>query len=229
MVDRVEDVRPGPGPLPPDIIVAAVQDARPGFRARHPNARATAVLVFAIAAALVIPGLLLVRGWSEAQQIRGVGAGRGVLTVAACGDRKVTVSTDSDGNQSTSVTYTCTGTFHGSSASLDNVAVESDVDYHAGVRTAAYVNSADHVYLADNPEAAAHMALWFTSACVVAGVEAAAIRLLHRRVRGRKRTVPGREVFDAVTTGVIGLFVVIPALILFWLASVLAFWGIYAS
>lgn len=228
MVDRVEDVNPGPGRLPPDLIVPAVQDARPGPRWRQLDTRVTAVLVLAVIAVLVIPALLFARGWRETQTIRGVGAGRGVLTVAACGDPKTHYSTDSDGNRTTSVTYTCTGTFSSRSASLDNVAVNSDFEYDAGVRTAAYVAGAGHVRLADNREAAAKMALWFTLACVVAVVEAAAIRPLYRRIRGRTGAGSGIDATFVMALVFMGPLVAAPVLVLVWLASYLTLMGIYA-
>lgn len=226
MADRVEDVHPGPGRLPPDIIVAAVRDARPGFRRWQRDHRAAAALV--VAAALVIPALLFGHGWSQAQMVRGVGAGRGVLTVAACGDRKVTYSTDSDGNRTSSVSYTCTGTFRGGSATLDNVAVDSDFEYDAGVRTAAYVTGTDHVRLAENHLAAAYLAFWFTLACFAAVVEAAAIRQVYKRIRRGTWTDYGGQVFNTVVIGLTSLFVIAPALVLFWLISFVSLMGIYA-
>lgn len=228
MADRVEDARPGLRRLPPDLIVPAVQDARPGSRWRQRGTMAKVVLVFAVIAALVVPAFLSARAWREAQTIRGVGAGGGVFTAAACGNRKVTVSTDSDGNQTTHVTYTCTGMFHGRSASLDDVAVNSDFDYHAGERTAAYVAGADHVRLADNHEAAAKMALWFTLVCLIAGIEAAAVRLLYRRIRGGTGVGIGVGLDGVAMSGVISLIVGGPLLVLFWLASFLTLMGIYA-
>lgn len=203
-----------------------VEEVRPGARRRRGSA-ATGVLVLAVVAALVIPALLFARGWREAQTIRGVGAGRGVFTAAACGDRKVSVSTDGDGNQTTHVSYTCTGTFHGSSVALDDVAVHSDFDYHAGVRTAAYVAGVDHVRLANNREAAAKMALWFTLVFLIAGIEAAVIRLLHHRTR--RRAGVGIGLGDVAMSGVISLLVGGPFLVLLWLASYLALLGIYAA
>lgn len=229
MVDRVEDVHPVPGQLPPDLIVAAVQDARPVPRRRKRDTVATVVLVVAVVAALVVPVFLFARGLRETQTIRGVGAGRGVFTVAACGDPKTTVSTDSDGTKSTSVSYTCTGTFHGRSTSLDNVAVSSDFDYHAGVRTAAYVAGADHVRLADNRGAAAKMALWFTLACFIAGIEAAAIRLLYHRIRGRTGSGSGIDAPFMAVLVVMGPLMAAPVLVLVWLVCFLAFMGIYAA
>lgn|GEM_PF-3179462 len=229
MVDRVEDVHPVPGQLPPDLIVDAVQDARPVPRWRQRDTVATVVLVSAVVAALVIPGFLFARGLRETQTIRGVGAGRGVFTAAACGDPKTTVSTDSQGNKTTSVSYTCTGTFHGRSTSLDDVAVSSDVDYQPGVRTAAYVAGADHVRLADNREAAAKMALWFTLACFVAGIEAALIRLLYHRIRGR--TGPGNGIDAPLMMALVVMspLMAAPVLTLVWLASYFTCMGIYAA
>jgi hypothetical protein len=228
MTDRVEDVHPGPGRLPPDIIVAPVQDARPLPRWRQRSTAGTAVLVLAVAVALVVPSLVFFHGWSEAQMIRGIGAGRGVVTVAACGDRKVSVSTDSDGNRTTTVTYTCTGTFHSRSVSLADVAVKSDFDYRAGVSTAAYVTGATHVRLADNRSAAVSMSLWFTLACFLAAVEAAFIRLLRRRIRGRRRIGRANEFGDTAVLAVTGSLMAAPMLVLFWLVSFLALLGIYA-
>ena len=229
MADRVEDVNPGLGRLPPDVIVDAVQDARPGPRRPQRDTVATVVLVFSVVAALVIPAFLFARGFRETQTIRGVGAGQGVFTVAACGDPRTTVSTDSDGNQTTYVSYTCTGTFHSGTASLDDVAVESDVDYHAGWRMAAYVTGSDHVRLASNDEAAAKMALWFTLVCLIAGIEAGAVRLLYRRIRRRTRTGAGIGLEDVALSGLLAVFVGGPLLVLYWLASYLILMAIYAA
>lgn len=228
MVDRVEDVPPGPRQLPPDLIVDAVQDARPGPRRRRRENVASTFLVVAVVAALVIPVFLLARAFRDTQTIRGVGAGRGAFTAASCGDPKTTVSTDSDGNKTTHVSYTCTGTFRGHSASLDGVAVNSDFDYSPGVRTAAYVSGVDHVYLADNDWAAAKMALWFTLACFIAGIEATVVRLLYHLIRGRNGPGSGIDGPLVMVFLVAGPLVAAPVLALFWLVSYSILMGIYA-
>lgn len=143
---------------------------------------AAVVLVVGLAAAAVLPVLLCVRGWHEANTIRGAGPGRGTFTVAFCGDPQ--------SGHDDHTTYTCTGTFVGHSAHSAYPApgatakVISESDLEAGVSRLATVTDDGAVSLASDDRAASKVAAWFTMACGVAAIEAAALALLVRRIRG---------------------------------------------
>lgn len=148
-------------------------------RRRRPLA--TAVLAVGLAAAAVLPVLLCLRGWHDAQATRGLGPGRGVFTVAACGDPQ--------NGHDDHITYTCVGSFTGhpvSGVSPAAVAakVTTDAEFPAGVRKLADLGDDGNVALASDDKAASKAAAWFTVAGGVAALEAAAVVALARRVRG---------------------------------------------
>lgn len=169
MADRSEAVNPAP-------------------RWSRRDVNAVVAVVLGVAVAAVVPVLLCLLGWHQAQEVRGVGAGRGVFTAASCGDRQEH-TTETENGPVTNVTYTCTGTFDGRSGSRIDASVSSGYDYRPGTRTAAYVTGGSHVHLADHARAAARMAVWFTAACAVACLEVPVVWGLGRWIRG---TVPAR-------------------------------------
>ncbi|ACU72484.1 hypothetical protein Caci_3579 [Catenulispora acidiphila DSM 44928] len=201
-------------------------------RRLRPATIATVVVILGVVAALVIPVLLCVRGWHEAETFRGVGAGRGIFVAESCGDRQVHKSADANGATLTTVTYTCAGTFDGrSGVRIDAAVGDASHDYRAGARTPAYVTGKGVVRLASNHDAAVWMALWFFVACVVAAAEGAALWLLSRWIRG---TVPHgvRELMDwphLLAASLVGLLAVIPGLMILYLLAFLSLLILYAA
>ena len=218
--DQVQDEVPGWGEetVPPQQDAIPFQLRADRTLARRPprwrGALATAFAVVALAAAVVAPIGLCIRAWHEAESIRGVGAGRGLFTVSACGDRQE----DSEGG----VTYTCTGRFDGRWASGLRASVTSSTRYHTGARTAARVVGARDVQLASPAEAAAMMALWLIVACALGYVEVVAVVALQGWIRGSSDPLLVEDLIVFLGMGVVGAFpawvcLCIPLLILYHL------------
>jgi hypothetical protein len=147
-----------------------------GWQRRRRGARATVTLVLALAAAAILPVLLVVHGWHRAELIRGIGPGRGTFTVASCDDPQE--------GPNDHLIYTCTGTFDGRTAPGVAAKVTSDAEFDAGVSKLAYLAGDGAVSLASDDRAASKVAAWFTVACGVAALEAAVGGVVVRRVRG---------------------------------------------
>lgn len=167
----------------PVTLKSEPEPDRESFRQRWRSNIATAVLVVCFTAGAVAPVTLCVRGWNEAESARGLGAGRGVFTVAHCGDPQK----DSDDN----TTYTCTGSFARQGASPVGVSAASRIysvtdnrSHKAGAALLARMDGDGDVLLADDGSAAAIMAVWFTAALVVVLVEGTAARMLRRWILG---------------------------------------------
>jgi hypothetical protein len=186
----VQDVVPSSGeaegPLRQDFVRPALERVTaPVRRLWQDNRRATVILVAGFLVAIVAPALLCVRGWHEAESIRGVGAGRGWFTVASCGDQQVYMRGDEDEH----ATYTCTGTFDGPSVSGVQTSLSAvNKYYEGGDRVRARITGDGHVSLANGAVAAMVMASWFVAACAVARAEVIAVRMLDRRIRGVPQT-----------------------------------------
>jgi hypothetical protein len=133
------------------------------------------MLVLALAAAAIVPVLLVVHGWHQADMIRGIGPGRGTFTVASCDDPQE--------GPNDHLIYTCTGTFAGRTAPGVAAKVTSDSLFETGVSKLAYLADGD-VSLASDDRGASKVAAWFTVACGVAALEATLGRVAVRRVRG---------------------------------------------
>lgn len=147
-----------------------------GWQPRRQGARATAILLVALAAAAVLPVLLCIHGWHQADTIRGIGPGRGTFTVASC--------TDPREGPNDHLLYTCAGTFARRTAPAIAAKVTSDAEFEPGASKLAYRTDDGDVFLASDDRAASKVAAWFTVACAVAALEAAAGTMAVRRARG---------------------------------------------
>jgi len=171
-------------PARPEEVPSASKREQASLWQRWRGAFATAVLTIGLIAAAVAPVMLCVRAWHEAESIRGVGAGRGVLKVSSC----AYLYSDSDGDK----TYTCSGVFTrpGPPPPADEVVVTElstmtvGSSYPAGATVAGRMIGDGEVFQADDDYAAAMTAAWFTVACAVAFVEGAAVWMLACRIRG---------------------------------------------
>ena len=147
-----------------------------GWQRRRRGPRATVMLLVALAAAGMVPVLLVVHGWHQADMIRGIGPGRGTFTVAACDDPQE--------GPNDHLIYTCTGTFAGREAPGVSAKVTSDAEFETGVSKLAYLADDGDVALASDDRAASKVAAWFTLACGAAALEVAVGRVAVRRIRG---------------------------------------------
>lgn len=200
MQDKVAGWEEEEVPQQHDRVPSAPEPEPTNYWQRRRGTVATAILIFGLIAAAVVPVMLCVRAWHEAESIRGVGAGRGEFRVSSCAE----VRKDSDGNK----TYTCTGVFVPRTllASTPTIPGRTAVvmvfaappstmtvgtDYPAGAKVPARMVGGGEVYPPSADYAAVMMAVWFTVACGVFVVEAAAVRMLERRISGKPQRRPG--------------------------------------
>lgn len=165
-------------------MTARGDSAHPGPRWSRRGVTAVVAVVLGAMVAVVVPALLWDTGWHRAESGRGVGGNRGVFTVASCGDRQEQDVT-TDVGTTTTVTYTCTGTFDGRSGTRIDASVISGQNYRPGTRKRAYASGDGGVHLSSRAEAAVGMASWFTAAFAVACLEVPAVWRLYRWIRGR--------------------------------------------